>query len=141
MDEEQEDMSLSDLMGLVQQFEQSQQSSKPLFFDEDSYERIILFYQENREFKRALSVAETALEQYPYSPTFFILKAEVLAEQNQFEEALNILEIAETLDANEITIYLIKQKKVPTLELEYPTNDEEVEDFIARIKNFLEGLK
>lgn len=108
MDEEQEDMSLSDLMGLVQQFEQSQQSSKPLFFDEDSYERIILFYQENREFKRALSVAETALEQYPYSPTFFILKAEVLAEQNQFEEALNILEIAETLDANEITIYLIR---------------------------------
>ena len=108
MDEEQEDMSLSDLMGLVQQFEQSQQSSKPLFFDEDSYERIILFYQENREFKRALSVTETALEQYPYSPTFFILKAEVLAEQNQFEEALNILEIAETLDANEITIYLIR---------------------------------
>ncbi len=109
MDEEQEDMSLSDLMGLVQQFEQSQQSSKPLFFDEDSYERIILFYQENREFKRALSVTETALEQYPYSPTFFILKRlKYWRNKNQFTEALNILEIAETLDANEITIYLIR---------------------------------
>jgi putative methanogenesis marker protein 5 len=42
---------------------------------------------------------------------------------------------------NELTIYLIKQRRVPTLELDYPTNEEEVEDFIARIKNFLEGLK
>ncbi len=107
-EDEFDEMSLSDIVGLVQQYEQAQKDEKSLVLDEDSYERIIQFYQENREFKRAVSVANSALERYPFSPGFFILKAESLAEQNHFEEALRSLELAETLDATELTIYLIR---------------------------------
>lgn len=107
-EEEFDEMSLSDVVGLVQQYEQAQKEHKPLLLDEESYERIIQFYQENREFKRAVSVANSALERYPFSPGFFILKAESLAEQSNFDEALQSLELAETLDATEITIYLIR---------------------------------
>ncbi|HEY0262599.1 MAG TPA: tetratricopeptide repeat protein [Chitinophagales bacterium] len=107
-EDEFDEMSLSDIVGLVQQYEQAQKEAKSLHLDEESYERIIQFYQENREFKRAVSVASSALERYPFSPGFFILKAESLAEQSHFDEALQALELAETLDATEITIFLIR---------------------------------
>lgn len=102
------EMSLSDIVGLVQQYEQAQQNAASLHLSEESYEQIIQFYQENREFKRAVSVANSALERYPFSPGFFILKAESLAEQGNFEEALQALELAETLDTTEITVFLIR---------------------------------
>ena len=65
-------------------------------------------------------------------------EAEAAIIVNNFPSAFGCMACART---NELTIYLIKQKKVPTLELDYPTNEEEVEDFIGRIKSFLEGLK
>ena len=76
--ENEEEMSLGDILGLVKQFESAQSEDRNIMLDEESYERIIQFYQDNREFKRAISVAEVAMEQYPYSPAFYILKAEVL---------------------------------------------------------------
>lgn len=57
---------------------------------------------------------------------------------NEFPATFGCMACART---NELTIYLIKQKKIPTLELDYPKNEEEVEDFVARIKEFLEDLK
>ncbi len=65
-------------------------------------------------------------------------EAEAAIIVNNFPSTFGCMACART---NELTIYLIKQRRVPTLELDYPTNEEEVEDFIARIKNFLEGLK
>ena len=65
-------------------------------------------------------------------------EAEAAIIVNDFPSTFGCMACART---NELTIYLIKQRRVPTLELDYPKNEEEVEDFIARIKNFLEGLK
>jgi tetratricopeptide (TPR) repeat protein len=107
-DEEEQEMPLSDLIGLIQEYEKAQSEERTLNLDEDSFEQIIQFYIENREFKRALSVADSAIERFPFSPAFFILKAEVLADQSLFEDALKNLRIAETLDAQEITVYLIR---------------------------------
>lgn len=107
-DDDEQEMPLSDIIGLIQEYERAQSEERTLNLDEDSYEQIIQFYIENREFKRALSVADSAVERFPFSPAFFILKAEVLADQSLFEEALKNLRIAETLDAQEITVYLIR---------------------------------
>ena len=105
---EMEDPSFGELMDVVKQYEEAEKLKKPLFLDEDWYERIIEFYIDNREFKRANSVADNAIEQYPYSCELWVKKAEVLAEQNKYDEALAALDNAENFDKSEIAIYLIR---------------------------------
>jgi putative methanogenesis marker protein 5 len=41
---------------------------------------------------------------------------------------------------NELIVFLVRKKKMPTLDLEYPSNDEEGEEFVAAIKRFLDSL-
>ncbi|HVP93805.1 MAG TPA: methanogenesis marker 5 protein [Methanoregulaceae archaeon] len=41
---------------------------------------------------------------------------------------------------NELIVFLIKKREIPVLELNYPRNDEEGEEFVAAIRNFLVGL-
>lgn len=41
---------------------------------------------------------------------------------------------------NELLLFLVRQKDVPRLELEYPKNEEEGVSFVAAIRKFLEEL-
>lgn len=100
--------SFGEIIDLIKQYEDAVKAKQQLFFEEDSYEQIITFYQENRELNKAMQVADSALEQYPYSAFFITKKAEVLAEQKMFDEALDYLDRAEMLDAQDINIYLIR---------------------------------
>ena len=102
-----EEPSFGDLVDLVKRYEESIKAHSA-FFEEDSYEQIVLFYQENREFNKALKVVESALEQYAYSPFFYIKKAEILANQKQFDNALDALDKAQSLDPSDINIFLIR---------------------------------
>ena len=43
-------------------------------------------------------------------------------------------------ESGQYLIYLIKEKKIPTLELEYPSNEDEAKIFIQKIKVFLGKL-
>ncbi|MFN8277915.1 MAG: tetratricopeptide repeat protein [Chitinophagales bacterium] len=97
-----------EMMDLVKRYEDAEAANASLFLDEDSYERIVEFYLENRIFKRALQVADTALDVYPYAVELWIQKAAVLTEQNKFDEALEILKHAESLDRTEVPIYLLR---------------------------------
>lgn len=107
-DFEESDMSFGEMMDLIRQYEDAEKTNRQLFLDEESYERIVEFYQDNREFKRALSVIENALTHYSYSSVFFIKKAEVLTEQNKLTEALEALEEAEKFTQNDIAVFLIR---------------------------------
>ncbi|MEI6797400.1 MAG: methanogenesis marker 5 protein [Methanomassiliicoccales archaeon] len=42
---------------------------------------------------------------------------------------------------NEMVKLLVRKRKIPLLDLEYPHSDEEARAMVARIKEFLEGLK
>lgn len=105
---EMDDPSFGELMDIIKQYEDAEKQQQRLFLDEDWYERIIDFYLENREFKRAYSVVENAIDQYPFSCELWVKKAEVLAEQNKYEEALEALENAENFDKSDVAIYLIR---------------------------------
>ncbi len=100
--------SFGEMVDLVKRYEEAVKYKQPLFFDEDNYEQIILFYQDNREFNKALRVIESALEQHSFCSFFYTKKAEILANQKQFEEALLVLDEAQKLDPNEINIFLIR---------------------------------
>ena len=42
---------------------------------------------------------------------------------------------------NEMVKLLVRKRKIPLLELEYPTSDEEAKVAVKQVKEFLEGLK
>ena len=41
---------------------------------------------------------------------------------------------------NELLMFLLKKRDVPVLELRYPSSDQEGEEFVAAIRDFLKGL-
>ncbi len=41
---------------------------------------------------------------------------------------------------NEMIKLLVRKRKIPLLELDYPTNEEEAKVMVPKIKAFLEGL-
>ncbi len=105
---EMNDPSFGELMDVIRKYEDAENSQQTLFLDEETYLRIIEFYMDNREFKRANGVVENALEQYQYSCELWVKKAELLAEQNKYDASLAALESAENLDKTEIAIYLLR---------------------------------
>ena len=42
---------------------------------------------------------------------------------------------------NEMVKLLVRKRKIPLLELDYPTSDEEAKVVVKKVKEFLEGLK
>jgi tetratricopeptide (TPR) repeat protein len=105
---EMEESEFGELIDLIKQYEDAVQAKQSVFFEEDSFEQIIQFYLDSREFNKAMKVIDSALEQYPFSANFFIKKGEVLANQKYFKEALEVLGEAERLDPNNIGLFLIR---------------------------------
>ena len=102
------DPSFGEMMDLIRQYEEAAKSNTKPYFNEESYEKIIYFYQDNREFKRAGQVIDAAIEQFPFTGEFLLKKAEVLAEQNLLDEALVVLDKAEQLDPSDVGVALTR---------------------------------
>lgn len=100
--------SFGQIVDLVKQFEEAVKTSQHVFFAEENYEQIIQFYQDNREYNKALRVIESALEHFSFSSFFYTKKAEMLANQKRFDEAMAMLEESERLDPQDINIFLIR---------------------------------
>lgn len=100
--------SFGEIIDLIKQYEEAVKTKSPVFFEEESFEQIIQFYQDNNEFNKALRVIESALEQHSFSSFFHTKRAEILANQKRFEEAMASLAEAEKLDPNDINIFLIR---------------------------------
>ena len=102
------DPSFGEMMELIKQYEEATQQNSLPYFDEESYEKIIYFYQDNREFKKANQVIDKALEQFPFSGEFLLKKAELLAEQNYLDEALAVLDQAEQFNPMDVSIAMTR---------------------------------
>src|SRR5580693_6839666 len=100
--------SFGEIVDLVRQYEESVRSKRQLFLDEEGFEQIINFYQDNREYNKLLNVIESALSQFSFSSFFYTKKAEILANQKRFDEARVVLEESEKLDPQDINIFLIR---------------------------------
>ncbi|MBX2903328.1 MAG: tetratricopeptide repeat protein [Chitinophagales bacterium] len=97
-----------EIIELIQQYEAAMQTNTAPHFDEESFEKIILYYQDNREFKKAMNVIDSAIEQFPFSGEFLLKKAEVFAEQNRLDDALEFIGYAEVLDPSDVRIALTR---------------------------------
>ena len=79
-----------------------------VFLEEEAFEKIIDHYDDQEEMSKALEVAETAIEYFPFSAPLLIKKADLLLATRKYKDALALLEKAELLDSRDINLYILK---------------------------------
>lgn len=98
----------ADLTELVEQFERALESGEQVFFDEDTLEQIMEYYELRMETLKLERAVDFAVAQSPYSSDFIIRKAEILLHKKKYEEAHTWLDRAALFDSREIDIYLVR---------------------------------
>ncbi len=96
------------LRELLKKYENFKNGRSHSFIEEDSFEKIIDYYQEKEDLIRAMEAAEIAAEQFPYSSMLLIKKADILLANRRYQDALDILEQASLLDGGDINLYILK---------------------------------
>ncbi len=128
-----------ELRELLKQYQHLKAGRGHSFLDEDSFERIIDYFDDAENLPFALEASEIAMEHYPYSSALVLKKADLLIATRKYIEALDTLEHAELLDSHDINLYILKtdaylaldqqEKAVALLEnaLELFSGDEKIE--------------
>ncbi|MEO8721180.1 MAG: tetratricopeptide repeat protein [Ginsengibacter sp.] len=93
---------------LLRQYNNFKNGKKFNFIEEDSFQRLIDYFDENDNLTSALEAVNYAIEQFPYSSSLFIRKADILIATQNYQEGLAVLEKAEVLDSNDINLYILK---------------------------------
>lgn len=93
---------------LLKQYENLKTGRSHKFLDEEAFEKIVEFYDENEDLQKALEAAELGSEQYPFSSSLLIKKADILLSLRRYQDALKILEQAELFDGGDINLYILK---------------------------------
>src|ERR1700757_1372716 len=97
-----------ELRELLQQFDNLRNGKSHSFIEEESFEKIIDYFDEKDEMANAMEAADYAIEQYPYSGALLLKKADLLIASKQYKQALHILDQAELLDSSDINLYILK---------------------------------
>lgn len=128
-----------ELRELLLQYDNLKSGRSHSFIDEDSFEKIIDYFDEKNQLLAAIEAADYAVEQYPYSSSLLLKKCDLLIANKKYKEALYHLEQAELLDSSDINLYILKtdaylaldqQEKAATVletALNYFEGDEKIE--------------
>ena len=98
----------SELQEILKRYENLKKGRSNSYIDEESFEKIIDYFDEKEDISSALEAAETGAEQYPFSSTMLIRKADLLIATHKYRDALNLLEHAAMLDSSDINVYILK---------------------------------
>jgi tetratricopeptide (TPR) repeat protein len=93
---------------LLKQYDNLRQGKSSIFFEEEAFEKIIDYYDDQEETGRALEAAEMSIEYFPYSSSLLLRKADLLLSSRKYHEALDVLHKAEMLDATDVNLYILK---------------------------------
>jgi len=97
-----------ELKELLQQYNHLKAGRQHSFLEEESFERIIDYFDDQEDLPQALEAATIGLEQFPYSSALMLKKADLLLATRKYYQALDILEKAELYDHNDINLYILK---------------------------------
>jgi tetratricopeptide (TPR) repeat protein len=97
-----------ELKELLLQFDNLKDGKSNSFIEEESFERIIDYFDEKEQLASALEAAEYGIRQYPYSSALLLKKADLLIALRRYKEALHILEQAALLDSKDTSLYILK---------------------------------
>ncbi len=93
---------------LLLQYNNFKSGKKFSFIEEESFERIVDYFDESDDLSSAVEAVNYAVEQFPYSASLHIKKADLLIATRRYWEALSLLDKAELLDSNDINLYILK---------------------------------
>jgi tetratricopeptide (TPR) repeat protein len=134
---------------LIDKFERMMDDRRALFFDVHEFESMVDHYLMKGQLKKALKTTIIGMEQHPMNASLPIKRAQVLTAFNRPEEALQILDKAESLEPNSSELLIArglifsrqglhdKALKLFQQALEKGTNPEE--DILVLIANELQA--
>ncbi|MDB5196049.1 MAG: hypothetical protein JWP88_419 [Flaviaesturariibacter sp.] len=93
---------------LLKQYENLRNGKAAIFLEEEAFEKIIDYFDDLEEFSKALEAAEISIEYFPFSASLLLRKADVLLSSRKYEEAIEVLDKVELLDATDINLYILK---------------------------------
>ena len=93
---------------LLHLFENLKSGAGGVFLEEEAFEKIIDYFDDQEESLKAMEAAELGIEYFPFSSSLLFKKADLLLASRKYNEALVILEKAELLDANDLNLYILK---------------------------------
>ncbi len=97
-----------ELKELLEQYTNLRSGKSHSFIEEDSFERIIDYFDDQDDLAQALEAAETGLEYYPYSSLLLIKKADLFIATRRYSEALEVLDQAALYDSSDINLYILR---------------------------------
>jgi tetratricopeptide (TPR) repeat protein len=97
-----------ELNELLRQYNNFKTGKRFKFIEEESFLRLVDYFDENENLSAALEAVNFAVKQYPYSSSLYIRKADILLAFQKYQEALFFLQKAEVLDSKNINLYILK---------------------------------
>src|SRR5579875_2639610 len=97
-----------DFKELLKHYDNLRNGKSSIFLEEEAFEKIIDYFDDQDELANALEAAEIAIEHFPFSSSLLIRKADLLLATRKYQQALHILKKAEMLDATDINLYILK---------------------------------
>ena len=104
------------------------------FLEEESFEKIIDYFDGNDQLNEAIEAADFGIHQYPYSSAIMVKKADLLISKRQYLDALDLLQQASLYDNNDINIYILKTDIFLALD-----RQEEAIELLQEALNLFEG--
>ncbi|MFT4202977.1 MAG: tetratricopeptide repeat protein [Chitinophagaceae bacterium] len=104
-DDEQEMQSITDIIKQYDDLSAQKTGSIP---SEMSFELLIDYFDELQNLNKALEVAASAREYYPFSAELMVKHADLLIADRKYNLSLDILEQAQLLNSDDINIYILK---------------------------------
>ena len=104
------------------------------FIEEDSFIKIIEYFEDKEQLSKAIEAADNGVNLYPYSSGLLIKKADLLISSQLYREALSVLKQAEMLDSSDINIYILKTDAYLALD-----HQEKAVRLLEKALSFFEG--
>lgn len=93
---------------LLHLFENLRTGVSRVFLEEEAFEKIVEYFDDQEEPVKAMEAVDMGIEYFPFSSSLLFKKADLLLANRKYGEALEILEKAELLDANDLNLYILK---------------------------------
>lgn len=97
-----------ELRELLRHYENLRNGRNSMFLEEESFEKIIDYFDDLEDISKALEASDISLDYFPFSSSLLLRKADLLISARKYRDALEILERAELFDATDINLYILK---------------------------------
>ncbi|MEI6946045.1 tetratricopeptide repeat protein [Paraflavisolibacter sp. H34] len=103
---------------LLKLYEEIRTGQNTAFLEEEAFEKIIDFFEEQEDIAKAMEAAEIAAEYFPFSAAILFRKADLLLATRRYQQALEVLQKAEMLDATDINLYILRTDAYLALDMQ-----------------------